>query len=306
VKKNPLAMGNLAFRYKRYKMAVRYYDLCIKRKYSPEAAWTNKGCVFASQGRVYEGLVCFDEALKLNPRNKKALFNKASALAQLGRYEEALQCIEDILSMNPKISKAWYEKGVIMGRLGQRDIAKKCYSNVLSLERKGELEFTSLESFTPTKESLNVVEDLTDFSFLSGDVDEDFSAVFSDGGEDVPKLEGGFDDPGMGDGLGMDFSDLGDGGDLDGLGDMGGMPDLMGDDMDLDGIGDMDLGDMGEFDLDGMAFEDIADGDSLFSDLGEIDEGDFMDLSSIEESDDVEGLFDLLEDEDDSRKKKRK
>ena len=84
--------------------------------------WYNKGCkilgidtqpmqekvILMSQGDSFnqllrQAVLCFDKALKMDPKYADAWANRGSALFYLGQNEEALQCAKKALAINPNL-----------------------------------------------------------------------------------------------------------------------------------------------------------------------------------------------------------
>ena len=65
---------------------------CSLGETEDSTAWYNKGVALGSLGRNKEAIVCFDEAIKLDPEDSLAWGNKGVALKKFDRDEEAEQC----------------------------------------------------------------------------------------------------------------------------------------------------------------------------------------------------------------------
>lgn len=57
--------------------------------------WKLKGSSLGNLGRPEEALVCFDDALALDPRDADAWYSKGAALGNSLRHREALACFEE-------------------------------------------------------------------------------------------------------------------------------------------------------------------------------------------------------------------
>ena len=57
--------------------------------------WISKGNALYEQGKFNESITCYDNAIKLDPKNSNAWYGKGLALESLGRYEEAEQCYDN-------------------------------------------------------------------------------------------------------------------------------------------------------------------------------------------------------------------
>ncbi|WP_122465604.1 tetratricopeptide repeat protein [Brevundimonas lutea] len=83
----------------RYPEAVALLTACIER--SPEIAlyWNTLGTVLTDQGEMAQSLTFFDEALRLQPGDHKALYNRANARMALGEPREALADIDQAIPL---------------------------------------------------------------------------------------------------------------------------------------------------------------------------------------------------------------
>ncbi|KAF6247670.1 hypothetical protein C6990_04295 [Nitrosopumilus sp. b3] len=61
-----------------------------------------KGKILLNDGKFYDALGCFEQALLLN-QNDPDLWNyKGVALRSLGRYEESMECFNKSLEIDPR------------------------------------------------------------------------------------------------------------------------------------------------------------------------------------------------------------
>ena len=93
-----------------------------------------EGTSLSALGYYNEALVCFDQALSIEPGYKGALINKGLVLNDLGRYEDALNCFNEVLKINPYEAKAWDNKGNSLVSLKQLEEAISCYDKALSID----------------------------------------------------------------------------------------------------------------------------------------------------------------------------
>ncbi|MCJ7530755.1 MAG: serine/threonine-protein kinase [Anaerolineales bacterium] len=101
--------------------------------------WNNKGTSLHSLGHREEAILCYDQALELDPRHVKAWYNKGASLDSLGRYEEAIRCYDQALELDPRHVGAWNNKGSDLQDLGRHEGAIRCYDRALELDPR--LEF---------------------------------------------------------------------------------------------------------------------------------------------------------------------
>src|SRR5450830_616812 len=96
--------------------------------------WNNKGGSLNSLGRYEEAILCYDQALELDPRCIAAWNNKGSSLYNLESYQEALNCCDKALELDPRHEVAWYSKGNSLHGLGRNEEAILCYDQALELD----------------------------------------------------------------------------------------------------------------------------------------------------------------------------
>ena len=100
-------------------------------------AWLNKGLSLKNLGRLDEALVCYDNAIDLNPPARiisLAWNNKGNCFLARGRFNESLSCYETALKLNAANEKAWCNKGFTLHNLGRFAEALKCYDQSLQIE----------------------------------------------------------------------------------------------------------------------------------------------------------------------------
>ena len=94
--------------------ALGCYNNTLKLNPRNEQAWFNASVVLGDQGRHEEALGCCDRVLRLNPYNELAWVNRGLTLGELQRPEEALTCFDQALKLNPELEQAWFNKGVTL------------------------------------------------------------------------------------------------------------------------------------------------------------------------------------------------
>jgi len=61
-----------------------------------------KGQVLMDDGKFYDALAFFEQALLLNQNDPDLWNNKGVALRSLGRYEESMECFNKSLEIEPR------------------------------------------------------------------------------------------------------------------------------------------------------------------------------------------------------------
>jgi len=91
------------------------------------------GNLRVAQGDPQAGLVEYDAALALDPRNIAALRNKASLLVRLGRRGDAAQALAAVLLLVPQDGPAHGDLASLLDRQGRRDEALSHYRRAAAL-----------------------------------------------------------------------------------------------------------------------------------------------------------------------------
>ena len=68
----------------------------------------------------------YDQVLRIEPKNSRALHSKANVLDMLGRHEEAVSYYESALACDPLNAETWYNKGVTLQKLGHYNESMHC------------------------------------------------------------------------------------------------------------------------------------------------------------------------------------
>jgi tetratricopeptide (TPR) repeat protein len=113
--------------------ALVCYDEALRLEPQFANAWNNKGVSLKKAGRTREALNCFDEAIRIDPRLPHAWANKGDCLAKFERFGDAVICLDRGLNLDPSSTGCWLNKGNILLGLGRIDEASKCFANALRL-----------------------------------------------------------------------------------------------------------------------------------------------------------------------------
>jgi tetratricopeptide (TPR) repeat protein len=102
-------------------------------------------------------LKCYNNVIKLDPKNEDALILKGDILETLGKYEESLICYDQALTFSKNNSSLWNNKGYVLRKLKRHSDALKCYEQALDLspddkDIKENLEQLTYDFYKPCKE----------------------------------------------------------------------------------------------------------------------------------------------------------
>ena len=95
-----------------------------------------KGQSMLNLDKAEEALVCFDEALALQPANAEALVKKGMTLERLQRLDEAIQCYDGAIAADGTMTIAYLHKGGLCNRLERFSEALTCYEQALRSQEK--------------------------------------------------------------------------------------------------------------------------------------------------------------------------
>lgn len=104
--------------------SVAEYTLSIRDDNSLYQAYTNRGLVLASLGRLPEAVEDLNTAIRLEPTNYIALTNRGVAHATLGKFAIAIRDFNEALRVNPSFGEAYLNRGIIFELSG--DLASAC------------------------------------------------------------------------------------------------------------------------------------------------------------------------------------
>jgi len=97
-------------------------------------AWYKKGLNLADEGKHQEALICFEEALLLDPKDAVIWGRRGAVLYHLGRYESAINSFNKALAKNTKDIVSWRLKGFALEKVGRKEEAKKCFEKVREIQ----------------------------------------------------------------------------------------------------------------------------------------------------------------------------
>ena len=81
-----------------------------------------------------EALLCFEEALRIDPNDLGALSLKGYCLDSLGRHRDAIMCFDKILEEKPDDLNVAVNKGLALSHIGKYDEAIAYFDKVLEDE----------------------------------------------------------------------------------------------------------------------------------------------------------------------------
>lgn len=86
------------------------------------------------EGKFFQAVQMFNEALKIDPKFMFAWFNNGKSLTHLGQIEDALKCYDQALEIDPMFKEAWYNKGYVYNLIDNNKRALDCYNMAIQID----------------------------------------------------------------------------------------------------------------------------------------------------------------------------
>ena len=110
---------------------IKSYNTPEKRKI---LSFIQTGAELSQNGDYKSAIICYDNALVIDPEDYNVLVNKGNALTNIGRYEEAMKCYDQVLIQHPNSSMALYNKASIMALQGEIDESLGLLEKAINLD----------------------------------------------------------------------------------------------------------------------------------------------------------------------------
>jgi len=127
-------LGMVAYRLGLYDVAANLMGAAVQIR--PDIAFyhENLGNVFLSQDRVDESILCYRNALRLDPNFVQTYYHLSVALTKKDLLDEAMQSLVIALKLRPGYTDALYQAGFIFGEQNKPDEAIVCFEKLLKIE----------------------------------------------------------------------------------------------------------------------------------------------------------------------------
>lgn len=114
------------------------FNQIIKSQLDADLAkvWYEKGEQLANAGEYVEALICFNQAVAIQPQDHASWVFRGVVLIHLLRYEEALASCEKALEIQPTDKQAWLFRGAALNHLGRYKQSYISYDKALGIERQ--------------------------------------------------------------------------------------------------------------------------------------------------------------------------
>ena len=125
----------------KYEEAVICYDKAIKIDPKNAEVWRGKGESLAMIS-AKKAMICFDRLIEVKPADVRAWAWKEVLSRLLGRYEEAIACFDKAIEMKYEVADSWMNKGIVFDRSGKVEEATECFSKATELDPTDSYEWT--------------------------------------------------------------------------------------------------------------------------------------------------------------------
>lgn len=98
----------------------------------------NRGLLQMQSGKIQDAVDAFEQAMKLNPGDSRALMLRGVAAARLGRHESALDYYNRALEIDPGSVEAYQSRGLAMMKLDRLPQAVADFTKAVTLNPKFE------------------------------------------------------------------------------------------------------------------------------------------------------------------------
>lgn len=103
--------------------SLKQYTLALMVDRSSHYAYTNRGLILASLGRLKDAINDFNSAIALQNSSYIALTNRGVAYATIGKFSLAIRDFDQALKFNPSFGEAYLNRGIIYELNGELDRA---------------------------------------------------------------------------------------------------------------------------------------------------------------------------------------
>ena len=117
-----------------YPRALTKYDDILRLEPNNTRALAGRAGVLRRTGRKEEAITALDAVLQIEPENPGALLEKAKLLIEAERTPEAVESVGKLIKVAPNDARSWLVKGDLMADQGNYAEARASYTQSLSLE----------------------------------------------------------------------------------------------------------------------------------------------------------------------------
>ena len=127
-------LGMVAYRIGLHDVAINLMGAAVKIRSDVAFYHNDLGNVFLSQNRIDESILCYRNALRLDPNLFRAYYHLSVAFIKKDLLDEAMQSLVIALKLRPDYTDALYQVGFIFGEQNKPDEAIACFEKLLKIE----------------------------------------------------------------------------------------------------------------------------------------------------------------------------
>ena len=109
-------------------------NAAVTEKAALESRFVNQGNALQAKGLLDEAVMCYRQAVELNPAAAELHSNLGNLLDSLGRTEEAVASYRKALALKPEVSELHSNLGLTLQTLGRSDEAVACYEKAVTIK----------------------------------------------------------------------------------------------------------------------------------------------------------------------------
>ena len=130
---NWLKKGNDWHQKQDYDKAIECYENAIRLNPKDADAYNNMGNAYNNKQDYDKAIEYYEKAIELNPKDADAYYNMGNAYNNKQDYDKAIEYYEKAIKLNPKDAKAYYNMGYVYDDKQNYDKAIECYKKAIEL-----------------------------------------------------------------------------------------------------------------------------------------------------------------------------
>jgi tetratricopeptide (TPR) repeat protein len=135
--KDPVDLYNLGAAHmnkKQYDEALTYFEQVVRAEPDNARALYNIGVIYLNKGQYDNALRYFERVVILEPKNQRALYNIGVIHMNRSRHAHALEYFKQVTRLAPDDARAFYNLGVIHMNNAEYDQASSYFEEVIRLD----------------------------------------------------------------------------------------------------------------------------------------------------------------------------
>ncbi len=117
-----------------YDLAIVCFTEAIRLDPNLATAYYNRGCTYDDMGKYDKAIADYNEAIRLDPKYAEAYYNRAVAYDHKGEYDRAIADLTEAIRLNPEDAEAAYgNRGVIYFEKSEYDKAIADFTEAIIL-----------------------------------------------------------------------------------------------------------------------------------------------------------------------------